>query len=518
MRPRVLLGYWKALRLWALGTWLLAAHSLAFGQGFSFDTVAEAAHRLAQSPYRPPARSLPAALLKPQFTYDQHRDIRFRPDRALWRAQGLPFEMMFFHPGWLFEFPVTINEVEAGKVRHVAFDTRDFDYGKNGVNRQGFGDLGFAGFRVHYPLNNNAYKDEVAVFLGASYFRAVARGGRYGLSARALAVDTVGGKGEEFPRFVEFWVERPSANAKSLTIHALLDSPRVSGAYRFVVTPGDSTTIEVQSRIFLREPVATLGIAPLTSMFFSGENQAPDQDDFRPEVHDSDGLALHTGEHEWIWRPLVNPPSLMVSSFATTNPRGFGLMQRDRKFAHYEDLEARYELRPSTWIEPLGDWGAGRVELVQFPIQDETDDNAVAYWVPAKLPPPGQPLDLSYRMSWQSKNDRMPPQAWVVQSRRGHGYTRTKVGDEVQYVLDFDGPALRALDPQTVVTAVVTADHNAEVLYTNVQPNDAAAGLRATLRFKRIDAAKPVELRAFLKTSNETVSETWSYLLPARAK
>jgi periplasmic glucans biosynthesis protein len=512
------LGYSSALRLWALGTWLLAAHSLAFGQGFSFGTVADLAHRLAHAPYKPPVRTLPPALLKPLFTYDQHRDIRFRPERALWRPQALPFELMFFHPGWLFEFPVRINEVEAGKVRHIAFETRDFDYGKNAVGGRDFGDIGFAGFRVHYPLNNATHKDELIVFLGASYFRAVSRGARYGLSARALAVDTVGGEREEFPRFVEFWIERPAPDAKTLTIYALLDSPRASGAYRFVVTPGDTTTIDVQSRVYLRAPVATLGIAPLTSMFFSGENQ-PHDDDFRPEVHDSDGLGVQTGEGEWIWRPLVNPPALGVSSFTTTNPRGFGLMQRDRSFARYEDLEARYELRPSVWIEPTGDWGAGRVELVQFPIREETDDNAVAYWVPAKPPAPGQPLDLSYRMSWQVKTDRTPPQSWVVQTRRGHGYMQNKIGpEEFQFVLDFDGPALRALDPKAAVNVVFTAGANGEVLYSNAQPNDVAGGWRTTLRFKRRDAAKPVELRAFLKTSNETVSETWSYLLPARAR
>jgi periplasmic glucans biosynthesis protein len=518
LKPRELLGYWSALRLWALGTWLLAAHSLAFGQGFSFDAVATLAQRLAQSPYKPPQRTLPPSLLKPQFTYDQHRDIRFRPDRAFWRGQGLPFELMFFHPGWLFEFPVRINEVEAGKVRHIPFDSRDFSYGRNEGSRQAFGDIGFAGFRVHYPLNTTAYKDEVVVFLGASYFRAVARDARYGLSARALAVDTVGGQQEEFPRFVEFWIERPAADAKSLTIYALLDSPRVSGAYRFVLTPGDVTTVDVQSRVYLRGQVATLGIAPLTSMFFSGENQLHD-DDFRPEVHDSDGLSVQTGEGEWLWRPLINPPALNVSSFSMKNPRGFGLLQRDRSFVHYEDLEAHYELRPSVWIEPQGDWGAGRVELVQFPIIEETDDNAVAYWVPATLPPPGQPLDFSYRMSWTAKNDRLPPQSWVVQSRRGHGYMRTKVGpDDFQFVLDFDGPALRALDPKTPVEVVFSVDGNAQATFSNAQPNAVSGGWRTTLRFKRLDAAKPVELRAFLKTSNETVSETWSYLLPARAR
>src|SRR5690606_20142066 len=158
-------------------------------------------------------RTIPDKLLKPLFTYDQHRDIRFRPDRARWRAENLPFELMFFHPGWLFTYPVQMNEVRDGKATHIAFDGRDFDYGKNEIDPQEFADIGFAGVRVHYPLNTPQYKDELIVFLGASYFRAVSRGARYGLSARGLAIDTVGGSGEEFPQFVEFWFERPAPDA-----------------------------------------------------------------------------------------------------------------------------------------------------------------------------------------------------------------------------------------------------------------------------------------------------------------
>jgi glucans biosynthesis protein len=505
----------RRLRAWAASVLLLPALLLApvLAQAFSFDTVAELARERAAAPYRQ-VESLPASLLKPNITYDQHRDIRFRTDRAHWRAESLPFEMMFFHPGWLFDQPVRINEITPEGVRHVAYDVNDFDFGKSGIDPSKLGDIGFAGFRIHYPLNTTAYKDEVIVFLGASYFRALARGARYGLSARALAIDTVGGSGEEFPRFVEFWLEKPAPDAAALTIYALLDSPRASGAYRFVVTPGDETAVDVQSRLYLRAPVATLGIAPLTSMFFSGENQ-PHGDDFRPEVHDSDGLAIHAGNGEWIWRPLVNPPRLTVSSFATVNPRGFGLMQRDRLFAHYEDLEARYELRPSAWIETRGDWGEGRVELMQFGIDEETYDNAVAYWVPTKLPAPGAPLDFSYRVLWQLTSERRPPQSWVVQSRRGHGYSPEKIGPgEFQFVIDFDGPALRALPDDALLDAVFTVDGNATLIKQNVYRNEVAGGWRATLRFKRLDAAKPTELRGFLKHLDQTVSETWSYLLP----
>jgi glucans biosynthesis protein len=327
----------------------------------------------------------------------------------------------------------------------------------------------------------------------------------------------VGGKGEEFPDFVEFWFERPPPGATSLTIHALLDSPRVAGAYRFAVTPGDETVVDVRARLYLRAPVATLGIAPLTSMFYAGENQ-PAAGDFRPEVHDSDGLAIHAADGEWIWRPLVNPPALTVSSFATRSPRGFGLMQRDRAFTSYEDLEARYELRPSAWVEPNGDWGAGRIELVQFRNADETDDNAVAYWVPAQLPAAGQPFDFAYRVRWQLRNDVRPPQSWVRQTRRGHGFTKVPAGpDEFHYVVDFDGPALRALPESAAVQAVFTTDRNARLLHGEAFHNEATGGWRAALRFKRLETSRPVELRAFLRHNQETVSETWSYLLPANA-
>src|SRR5690606_872238 len=227
-------------------------------------------------------------------TYDQYRDIRFRPDRALWRAENLPFETMFFHVGKANEH-VRINEVESGNdIRHIAYDTADFDYGQNVLTPDTWGDLDYGGFRVHYPLNSTAYKDEVIVFLGASYFRALGAGARYGLSARGLAVDTVGAAREELPRFRQFWPVKPAAHATARRLCALLDSPSVAGAYQFAVWPGDETVVEVRARIYLRNPVATLGIAPLTSMYQFGENQ-PHRVDFRPEVHDSDGLMIASG-------------------------------------------------------------------------------------------------------------------------------------------------------------------------------------------------------------------------------
>ncbi len=496
---------------------LAAAASWSHAEAFGIADVEAVARKAAQQAWKDPQHELPPSLAK--LDYDQVRDIRFKTDQSTWREQGLPFEAQYFHLGLYQKAPVQINEILAdGTVQHIAYSHRLFDYGKNTVEPGQWGDLGFAGFRLHYPLNNAAYKDELVVFQGASYFRALGANQQYGLSARGLAVDTVGGQGEEFPRFTQFWLKRPAdAAAQTVTLLALMESARVTGAYQFTITPGEQTITQVDARIFLRQgakPVNTLGVAPLTSMFFFGENQ-PRPGDFRPEVHDSDGLMMATGDGEWLWRPLQNPKQITVSSFAMRNPVGFGLMQRDRHAYNYEDIEARYERRPSAWVRPVGEWGDGRVELVQLPTPDETHDNIVAYWVPAKLPAEGQPLRLRYDLLWQGDEAQRPPSAWAAQSRIGFGYTRLSDAEQrqqIHYVIDFEGPALARLKRDAKVELIASADANGEVLEAIAYPHSQPGMWRASLRVRRLDANRPIELRAFLQHKNDTVSETWTQL------
>lgn len=499
----------------ALALLVAVAASAVQAAPFGFDDVARRAEQLAKKPYQPP-RAVPQVLK--DLSYDELRDIRFKPERALWRKEKLPFELMFFHLGKYQIQPVSINEVlPDGSVKHVAYDPRDFDFGKNRLAPEAWGDIGLAGFRVHTALNTPAYKDELVVFLGASYFRAVGKNLHYGLSARGLGIDTAGGQGEEFPRFTEFWIERPAADATQLVVHALLDSPRAAGAYRFVLKPGEATQMDVQARLYLRAGVATLGLAPLTSMFQHGENQ-PRIDDFRPEVHDSDGLSILSSEGEWIWRPLVNPRTPLVTSFQLKGVAGFGLMQRDRTYASYEDTEAQYERRPSLWVEPLAGWGAGRVEMLLLPTPDETNDNVAAYWVPEKAPAPGQPLDFAYRLHWQGEPQTRPPGGWTVQSRRGHGFVDSKAPprpNEVQYVVDFDGPALRALAGDADVQAIASAPSGGRVVETNAYLNPVTGTWRMTLRAERTSRAQPLELRAFLQHGAHALTETWTTILPS---
>jgi glucans biosynthesis protein len=478
---------------------------------FDFGDVAQRAQALAAKAYAKRSGELPAELQ--QLKYEDYKDIRFRPERMHWRGQGLPFELAFFHEGMYFDQPVRINEVSADGVREIRYRPEDFDFGANKVDPRTWHGLGFAGFRVHYAINGPKYKDEVLAFLGASYFRALGQGQVYGLSARALAIDTAIASGEEFPRFVEFWIQRPAPADRQLSLYALLDSPRVAGAYRFVLKPGVDTAIEVKARLYFRADVGKVGIAPFSSMYYFGSNQHADHEDYRPQTHDSDGLAVKSGNGEWIWRPLVNPKRLLVTSFATVDPRGFGLQQRDRRFDSYEDLAARYDLRPSVWVEPRGRWGAGRVELVQLPTPDETNDNVAAYWVPDKPPKPNEAYDLEYRMLWQKKTERRPPLMWAAQTLRGRGYM-AKPDDSLWLQVDFvGGPAPKLPAPET--KAAIYLDANAEMLESRVEQNVVSGGWRLVLRLRRADAAKPVEMRAYLHRANRAISETWSYILPA---
>jgi periplasmic glucans biosynthesis protein len=493
----------------AIALLCLGATNAAFA--FDFAEVIKRAEQLAAAAYQKPGSNLPKELQA--LSYDQYWSIRIKPDRTYWRGAKLPFELGFFPEGMYYDQPVRINEVASDGVHEIKFDPDLFEYGASKIDPSALRGLGFAGFGVRYAINNPDVKDEVLIFLGASYLRALGKGQVYGAYARGLAVDTGLGSGEEFPRFIEFWVERPGSAARELIIHALLDSPRVTGAYRFVVRPSVETAIEVSARLYLREAVGKFGVAPLASMFFFGKNQHPAGDDYRPQVHNSDGLSVLSGSGEWIWRPLANPKRLLVSSFALTNPLGFGLMQRDRDFHQYEDLEARYDLRPSVWVEPKGQWGSGRVELVQIPVPDETNSNIVAYWLPDKLPQPKEPFDVEYRLLWQREPDARPAHAWVAQTRRGRGYVRNP-DNSIGFVVDVEGPALKRLPMDAKVEASVSVDSNGELLQHSAYRNDVTGGWRIALRVRRIDDGKPVELRGYLHSGNNLLSETWSYLLP----
>ena len=330
---------------------------------------------------------------------------------------------------------------------------------------------------------------------------------RYGLSARGLAVDTAQPAGEEFPLFREYWIERPAADARQITIFALLDSRRVTGAYRMTITPGKETVMRIRATLFLREPVAVLGLAPFSSMFWHGENSGTVTDDYRPEVHDSDGLLLAHGSGEWLWRPLANPKALRTSEFQSENPRGFGLLQRDRDFDHYQDLEAYYHLRPSAWVEPVGNWGRGAFCLVEIPTPDETNDNIVAFWKPEKLPELGQPFEYEYDLHWTMDLGRRPPGSFVAATRVSGVMSHPELR---RFVVDFDGPAAKIIS--SAVEGIVTVGSGATLVGSVTQRNTLNSTWRLAFEIKPDGTGRPVELRAFLHRGDSVLTETWSYL------
>jgi len=478
---------------------------------FTFANVQQLARERAAHEYRQGSQNLPASLAN--LTYDQYRDIRFRPASALWRGQAL-FEVQFFHRGYRVRQRVNVYEVTPAGAGLVEYSPRLFTFGHLLKTPKLSTEVGFAGFRIHYPLQTPTYKDELLVFLGASYFRVLGRNMHYGASVRGLAIDTAAQSGEEFPTFTDFWLVRPQPNDRSLTIYALLDSRSVAGAYQFEVRPGEVTQVEVHCELYPRRTIAKLGVAPLTSMYLYGEDGTGRHfDDFRPQVHDSDGLMNETGHGQWIWRPLANPRELRVNRFVDEDPRGFGLVQRDRNFAHYEDVESQYQSRPSYWVQPLGNWGKGGVELVEIPSDEEIHDNMVAYWVPDGPVNAGKPLSFSYLLSTFAENPRWPPGGRVTAMRSGSpavGDNKGRFGPGARrMVIEFAGGDLEGLEGAQPVKAELSAD-NGQIDALTVQRVPQSGAWR--IAFVVTPRKKPVvDLRCFLTLYGEVLTETWVY-------
>lgn len=488
-----------------------AAMPVAEGQGtpFSFDLLVDRARELAAQPFREPAK--PAEDVIKNIHFEDIQKVKFKPRYALWGDAAGSYPVRMFHLHKYAPSPVKIHVVSDGMSRQIEYNLRMFDYGDTKLDEQLPEDLGFAGFRVMGGVDEET---DWLAFQGASYFRSSGESDQYGLSARALALNTATESKEEFPAFTEFWIEESDTHPKVLTIYALLESKSATGAYRFDVTRDKTVTMDVQSKFIVRNDVQTLGIAPLTSMYWFGENHRRSAVDWRPEVHDNDGLSLWTGAGERIFRPLTNPPRLQVSTYIDENPRGFGLVQRDRDFDHYQDDGAFYERRPSVWIEPTGEWGKGAIQLVEIPTDDEIHDNIVAFWKPENRMKSGEMATFNYRLHWRDLQPYPPDNvAQVIATRTGRagvpGQDRPSARGNRKFVIDFQGGPISEMEPRFDIEPVITPSRG-EVTDSYVI-NVVGTSIWRAVFDVAYKGDQPLDLRCYLRLKDKTLSETWLY-------
>lgn len=474
---------------------------------FSFERLIGQAREMAAQPFQP-RPPVPGWL--GELPIERWRGIEALPDRLV-PLGATPFRLRPAHPGAWYKVPVQIALVEGGTARSLLYDPAMFDLGEIEAPEPVPPDVGWAGFNLLYPMGSAEGTDELLTFLGASYFRAVARGSRFGVSARGLALETGLGKPEEFPLFTRFWVTVPGDRLDPLTICALLESPSMIGAYRFDVVPREATVIQVDASLFFRADVEQVGIAPLTSMFSFGPSDRPAVADYRAQVHDSDALAIWRSTGEVLHRPLVNPRELRLSAFSEENPRGFGLVQRERRADAYGDLDARFEQRPNLWVEPRGAWGKGSVRLIEIPTADESRDNIVAFWTPEVPVRAGSEIRLAYTATWTLAGPLEIGLAKVLATAIGQGgdagTSEERRRGSRRVAIDFSAPAPAAEGAPPLEARV--SCQNAECTPPRLMANTLTGGWRVIFDLEPQDGA--VELRCFLAHGDRAVSETWLF-------
>lgn len=471
---------------------------------FSFDALVEDARERAAKPYAP--QPIRAGETLTDIDYDAHWKIEYRRENTLDLADGKA-PLRFFHLGRYFQEPVGIHVVDGDEARTLLYDPALFRIPEDSPARPLPSDIGFAGFRVLEPGRDNDW----LAFLGASYFRTSGEEGQFGMSCRALAIDVAMPTPEEFPRFTDFYLA-PSPTGGRILVHAKLESARITGALRMDMAKDGPVVMDIAARFFAREAIERVGLAPLVSMYWFSKSDRLPREDWRPQVHDSDGLALWTGTGERIWRPLNNPSRVMTSTFADETPKGFGLLQRDRDFENFQDDGVYYEKRAGVWVEPKGDWGRGAVQLVEIPTDDEIHDNIAAYWLAEKPVEKGDAIAIDYRLTWSSVEPHLPEVGHVVATRLGRGGITGQPRPEgvTKIIVDFDGGKIAALAREVDdVEVEVTASRGATSL-VNAHSIKVGTGWRATFDI-RPDGEEPVDLRLYLHRGDEVLTETWLY-------
>ncbi|MBX9759497.1 MAG: glucan biosynthesis protein [Beijerinckiaceae bacterium] len=468
--------------------------------------VMDLARNLARQPWRKPSADLPEPFNA--LNHEQYVGIQRRPETIIWRDQSIGFALEPSQRGFIFSNSLQINIVEDGVARRLVYDPADYTFGKLNApaDRK---DIGFSGFKLWQRAQDGSL-EEFCLFQGQGYFQTVGRGQPFGASTRALAVRPVDqGRGEEFPQFVAVWIERPVLAANTVIIHALLDSESVTGAFRYTMRPGDATIVDTECTLFTRAAIDNVGIAAVQGTFLFGPIDRRRGDDVRPGVYDVSGVQMHSGKDEWIWRPVANRQSIQLSAFVDDNPKGFGILQRDRDFAQFADDDNHWEARPSVWTEPLGDWGAGHVTLLEIPAESQVNQNIIVYWRPRATLAANSETTFSYRQWWCWTPADRPPFATVLRSRSGRVTGSPPNARRRRFLVEFRGDALADVARFPEIAARVTTA-SGSIMTSRLMLSRQEKSARVTFD---VDAgAEPhTELRLLLESAGKPISETWLY-------
>ncbi len=482
----------------AAGLQALVQSALGEGQSFSAAAVVDVARTLSRRPYVAPSSDLPEPFAG--LSYERYVAIRVRPAGRIWEGEGRGFVVEPLPRGFVFTTGVSLFTVEDGQVRRAIFDRSRFDFGDLAIPAN-TPEPGFSGFRLIATADGAPF--EFALVQGATFFRAAARGQTFGIIARALTLKPAESRGEEFPSFRAFWLERPTAGINALVIHGLIDSESVTGAVRMTFRPGDSTIVDVETTLFPRVALEHVGMGGMAAAFLFGPNVRRATDDVRPAAYDAGGLSVLNGQDEWLWRPLNNPDTLQISAFVDDNPRGFGLVQREREFGVFGDDTQRYEARPTLWIEPIGDWQQGAVQLIEIPSDAEINKNILAYWRPKTPMAAGQEVALAYRQFWSWLPPERPKLAVVTATRSGRGSSARRRRFLVEFAGDDLGTALPDLRP--VLSA---APGTIQLPRFWAYPDRRTVRVSFELDYGTESAC---EMRLVLQSGTKPVSETWLY-------
>jgi periplasmic glucans biosynthesis protein len=482
----------------AEGPVALALASIGDGQPFEFSKLQAVARILAQRPYQPPVNDLPAAF--GNMPYDQYVTIRAQPQAVLWANENRGFTVEPLHRGYAFLPATQLFTIEDGVVRRVAFDSGKFDYGRVTPPPVGL-DLGFSGFRLAFGQERTQL---VSIFQGPSFYRALALGQNFGAIARGIILKPGDQKGEEVPQVRGYWLERPPQGADTLIINVLYDAESVTVAARMTVRPGEMTLIDHETSIFARQAIEHFGVGCVMASYLYAPQSRRQFDEVRPAVHEASGLQMVTGAGEAIYRPLSNPAVLQVSAFVDDNPKGFGLVQRDRDPAHFMDDDQRFERRPSVWVEPLGEWGPGTVQLLEIPSDSEVNDNVISYWRPRRGLAAGAEMTVGYRQYWGWTPPHRMPLAHVIRIRQGRVGQQ---GRRRRFVLDFHGDDLADAAIVAGLKPLVSATPGT---IQNVRLSPFPEIRQARVSFDLDPGAEVLsELRLVLESGGRPVTETW---------